>query len=95
MTEQSAYARKLEAQLAEWRADIDKLEARLAGASAERRLEIRRALDDLERQRREAARKVEEIKVAGEHAVADLRIGLERLRDDIRARLDDTAARLG
>lgn len=95
MSDKSAYEQKLDAQLAEWQADIDKLKAKIDKAGADGRLEYRKAVEELEAKRREAGRKAEEIKAAGEHALADLKTGFDRLQDDFRERLRQTTRQLG
>ena len=48
MSEKEAYETKLQAQLDEWQADVDKLRARLKNAEADAKLEIKQQMNDLQ-----------------------------------------------
>ncbi|MEJ2576973.1 MAG: coiled coil domain-containing protein [Gammaproteobacteria bacterium] len=83
MTDKQLLEEKYRAQLAEWRADIDKLKARAAQAQADARLDLESQVDDLEGKREAAKRKLDELRDAGDVAAAELKAGLEMAFDDL------------
>ena len=77
MSMKEAYQQKLEAQLAEWNVEIDKLKAKADKAEAEAQIEYYKQIEDM-RVKQEAAReKLTELKEAGEDAWEDLKTGLD------------------
>ena len=56
--------------------------------SADARQRAEASIQDLERRKEEARRKLEEIKAAGETTWARLRAGLESAMDDLKRRFD-------
>ena len=48
MNEKELYQQKKQAQLDEWKAEVDKLKAKASGASADAQLELNREIDTLE-----------------------------------------------
>ncbi|MBS3804631.1 MAG: coiled coil domain-containing protein [Oleiphilaceae bacterium] len=68
MKDKEIYQRKIQAQLDEWRADIDKLKARASGAGADSQLEINKNLRILESKVEEGKEKFLEISRYGEAA---------------------------
>ena len=78
MGERDAYIRKLEAQLKEWDAAIDKLQAKAKKAEAEAQLTYKKQLKALRAQRKEAMEKMEEMRQASEGAWHDMKSGMEQ-----------------
>ena len=77
------YIDKLAAKLREWNSEIEKLEAKMEGAKAEKRGQYRERIEKL-RSRRDAGRdKLEELKRADSRAWEDLKHGVERAFDEI------------
>jgi len=65
MSERDAYVKKLKAQLDEWNADTDRLEARARKAGAEASLAYERQAKTLRRQRDDAKARLAEVQNAG------------------------------
>lgn len=61
MNEKDLYQQKLEAQLNEWQADIDKMKAKMAGASVGAKLELSQHLNMLEGKVEEGKEKMSEL----------------------------------
>jgi len=77
VTNKSAYVEKLKARIAEWDAEIDRLQAKAAEASADARIRFDHAIDDLKRHRTAAATKAKEVHEASDDAWDDLKDGFE------------------
>lgn len=73
MERKDAYIQKFEAQLASWKADIDKLRAKADGASADAKLELLDQLDKLRAKRDEARDRLDEIRRVGEEGFETLK----------------------
>jgi len=84
---QTAYKQKLAAQLAEWGAQIDLLEAKVANASADLEIKRTKELHELREKLLEASQKMngfekntgeawEEVKLAADRIWADIRTGV-------------------
>lgn len=83
MSTRDAYVEKLKAQLDQWNADIDKLEAKGRELQADAQVSYNKKLEDLRTRRDEAAGKLEEIQSASEHAWEDLKAGTEMAWDSL------------
>ncbi len=77
MADKDAYVKKMHAKLDEWNAEIDKLKAKADQAEAESRIEYQKQIEDLQDKRREAERKMSQVKKAGEGAWEDLKSGVQ------------------
>lgn len=78
MSMREAYEKKLEAQLDEWKLEIDKLKAKVDKAGAEGQIEYYKKIEELREKQYAAREKLRELKDAGEDAWEDLKAGLER-----------------
>ncbi len=65
-TEKELYQQKLEAQLDQWNAEIDKLKAQGEELEADAKIDYYRKLEELSVKREEIAQKLKEIKKAGD-----------------------------
>jgi predicted RNase H-like nuclease (RuvC/YqgF family) len=72
-----AYVQKLKAQLDEWNADINKLEAKADQAEVRAKIEYHKRIADLRARRKEVEDNIGELQQAGEGAWEDLKQGLE------------------
>ena len=72
-----AYQSKLEAQLDEWTAEINKMKAKADKADADAQLEYYKQIEELRSKQETAQEKLEELKEAGEDAWEDLKAGME------------------
>ena len=77
MTNKEAYLKKAQAKLDEWNADLDKMKAKLSAADADAKIKLDESIKELEVQRNEMKRKLDEIERAGEDAWEDMRDGME------------------
>jgi hypothetical protein len=51
MTDKKAYVQKMQAKLDEWDADLDKMKAKMSGASADTKIKLSEQINNLESQR--------------------------------------------
>jgi chromosome segregation ATPase len=93
MATKEAYRQKLEAQLAEWDARLEVLNARARKASADARIDYENELQGLKRQRERARDTLAELGRRSENAWEDVKTGAERAWDDMASALDKVAAR--
>ncbi|MCF8114716.1 MAG: coiled coil domain-containing protein [Desulfotignum sp.] len=77
MSKKEAYEKKLEAQLKEWKTDIDKMKAKADKADAEAKLEYYKQIEDLRSKQEAVQKKLTELKAAGESAWEDLKSGID------------------
>ena len=77
MSRKDAYEKKLEAQLKEWKTDIDKMKAKADKADAEAKLEYYKQIEDLRTKQEAAQKKLTELKASGESAWEDLKAGID------------------
>jgi uncharacterized coiled-coil DUF342 family protein len=93
MSDKNAYEDKLEAQLKEWQAEIDKLRAKADKANADARLEYDRQIKELVEYQKRAQGKLNEIQQASEAAWADMRSGMEKAWADMAKSWNDAMKR--
>lgn len=91
MSEKEAYQEKLKAQLKEWQAKIDILQARAEKANAEVKLKYYRQVDDLRVKRDLIQKRYEELRHTGEDAWREIKTGLEKSRTDIKEAFERAA----
>lgn len=94
MNTQALYTQKLQAQLEEWKADIDKLKARAKGASADAQIDLQKRADALEARVTEAGAKLEELAAAGADAWEDLKKNVELTWAGLKASMQDAVEKL-
>jgi predicted nucleic acid-binding Zn-ribbon protein len=85
----------LESQLDEWKARIDALEVQLHLGQMEAREELNPLIEQLRNRWLDARQQFDRAGSAAEEALAALREGIRKAVADLRAALDDAAARLG
>jgi len=83
MNEKDLYQQKLEAQLNEWQADIDKLKAKMAGASVGAKLELNQHINVLESKIGEGNTKLEELSKTTDDSWETLKEGIEEAWESI------------
>ncbi len=93
MNRKDAYARKIQAQLDEWDAEIRKLKARAERGEADARLEIGKQIETLRRKRNRVGDRLAEFEAAGDDAWEDLKGGLEAATASLRSALESAGAR--
>lgn len=88
MEEKSAFQEKYEAKFKEWKAKIAQLEARAEQVKADAKIEYQEKIKELKEKEKTAHRKLDEIKKSGSETWKDLRSGLEKAGDELKASLD-------
>lgn len=81
MTDKAAYLQKMQAKLNEWEADINALQAKMSGASADTKIELNKQIDNLRAERSDMKQKLEELKNTSGEAWEDVRDGMEAAWD--------------
>jgi uncharacterized coiled-coil DUF342 family protein len=77
MSNKQAYRQKIQAQLDEWSAEIDKLRAKADKADADAEIAFNRELDNLRDKKNQARARLDELSSAGDDAWEDLKTGVE------------------
>ena len=77
MSMKKAYQNKLQAQLDEWSAEIDKLKAKADRAEADAQLEYYKEIGELRSMQKEASSKLLELKNSSDDAWEDLKAGMD------------------
>lgn len=72
-----AYQQKLQAQLDEWSAEIDRLKAKARQADANAQLNYNKEIENLKTYQAQASEKLSELKAASDEAWEDLKTGTE------------------
>jgi hypothetical protein len=93
MSMKEAYEQKLQAQLDEWGAEIDKLKAKTDNAEADAQLEYYKQIEELRSMQESATNKLAELKDAGDDAWEDLKAGIESAWDSLGSALKSAYSR--
>jgi len=93
MSMKETYEQKLEAQLDEWSAQIDKLKAKADGAEADIQLEYYKKIEELRTMQESATHKLSELKDAGDDAWEDLKAGIDSAWDSLGNAVKSAASR--
>lgn len=91
MNERELYRKKMQAQLDEWKADLDKLKAKASRASADAQLKLNKELNKLEGRIEDGKTKLAELAGAGEDAWESLKDGVESAWKSLRSAVRDAA----
>jgi phage terminase small subunit len=87
-----AYLEKFKAQLDEWKADLDSLEAKSRGASADAKIRYDKEASSIRDKMEDARKKASEIQEANEDAWDHLRQGAEDAWDKVKNAMADAKA---
>ena len=93
MSMKESYQQKLQAQLDEWNADIDKLKARAEKAESSARIEYYEQIEDLRLKQNAAKDKLAELHDAGDDAWEDLKAGIENAWSTLGDSVEQAVAR--
>ena len=93
MNEKELYQQKKQAQLDEWKAEVDKLKAQASGASADAQLELNKQIEALEGKVEEGKTKLAKIADASEDAWESMKEGVESAWDSMKSAFSDAAAK--
>jgi hypothetical protein len=77
MNKKQEYQKKLQAQLDEWSADIDKLKAKADKAEADAKLDYQKQVEHLRSMKEDASKKMSELNRASDVAWEDLKSGMD------------------
>lgn len=80
-----AYTKKYEAQIGQLEADLKKLKAKAAQASAEARIGYEKQIEDLQRRTAEQRQKLDDLRKAGEDVWDGLSNGFESAWDELQS----------
>ncbi|NVJ53906.1 MAG: coiled coil domain-containing protein [Campylobacteraceae bacterium] len=83
MSMKKEYERKLQAQLDEWSAEIDKLKAQAEGEKADKKIEYYEQIESLKSMQSEANEKLTELQNASDDAWEDLKAGVDNAWDSL------------
>ncbi len=78
MSEKEAYAKKLQAQMDEWVAEIHRLKAMADQAEADAQIKYYEEIEKLKQHQKQAQARMAELSKASEEAWEDLRSGMEQ-----------------
>jgi len=90
MNKKDLYKQKLQAKLDEWQADVDKMKAKLGGASVGAKLEINQEINQLEGKLGEGRNKLEELSEATEENWENLKASIDETWEGIANSFKDT-----
>ncbi|MGQ3684652.1 MAG: coiled coil domain-containing protein [Candidatus Loosdrechtia sp.] len=93
MTVKETYEKKLQAQLDEWEAEINKLKDKADKAAAEAQPEYNKLIDELRSMQEAAKKKIAELKAAGDNAWEHLEEGIENIFNSLGKALDSMNSR--
>lgn len=93
MSTKDAYVEKMEAQMQEWHAQIQRLKEQAELEKAAVKLSYSEQLDVLRAKQAAAQQKLREIKSSGDSAWEELKSGAEHVWDDLKQTLDHAIAR--
>lgn len=93
MDRKEAYQEKLSAQLDEWKAEIDKLDARAQKVEGEIKVEFLNKVDQLRAQQEIASHKLANLQQAGDEAWDDLKAGVDIAWKNLGTAVKSAAAR--
>ena len=93
MNDQELYRQKYQAQLDEWKADLDKLRARAAGATADAQIEMNKHVRELEKRMHEAGARLSDLAAASEEAWDAARKNMETTWEALKAGVGAAAAK--
>jgi hypothetical protein len=91
MKDKELYQRKMQAQLDEWKTDVDKLKARASKASADTQLKMNEQIKVLDSKIAEGKARLSELSRAGEDAWESIREGMESAWDSLKSAVSDAA----
>lgn len=93
MNDKELYQQKQQAQLDEWKAEVDRLRAKASGASADAQLEMNKQIKVLESKLEEGMAKLAELAKAGEDAWESIKVGVDAAWGSMKSALSDAASK--
>jgi uncharacterized coiled-coil DUF342 family protein len=93
MSMKEAYEKKLQSQLDEWSAEIDKLKAKADAAEADAQVEYYKQIEELQSMQDSAGKKLDELKEARDNAWEDLKAGIDSAWDSLSSSMKSATSR--
>lgn len=93
MSQKDAYEKKIQAKLDEVRAEIERLQAKAREAEADAEIEYNKQIDQLRKKHEALKSKLDEVKLAGEDAWEDLKVGAELAYESLSDALKSATSR--
>ena len=93
MSMKEAYEKKLQGQLDEWKAEIDKLKTKADIAEADAQLKYYKQIEELRAMQEAAGQKLDELKQAGDDAWEDLKAGMDSAWDSLSSAVKSATSR--
>jgi len=93
MSRKEAYEQKLQAQLDQWSAEIDKLKAKAESKGADAQLEYHRQIKELRARQEIAKNKLAELRASSGDAWEDIKAGADSAWDSLNEALKSAASR--
>ncbi len=93
MSMKESYEKKLQAQLNEWKADIDKLRAQADKAEADAKIKYNKEITELQAMQAAAKQKLAELKETGDDSWEELKAGIENAWDSLSKAVKSTTAK--
>ena len=90
---QDAYKQKMAAQLKEWSAQIDLLEAKAENAGADLKVKRTKQLHELRAKQRAASEKIKELGKASGAAWEQVKVTADKIWDDLKAGVADAQSK--
>lgn len=95
MSDKERMRQKMQAQVDEWKADLDKLRAKASAADADVRREIDTRIEALEARVEQGREKLDELARASDEAWDTMKAGVEAAWETLRSAGSEAAGRLG
>ncbi len=93
MSEKDLYRQKKQAQLDEWKADLDKLKAKAEGVSADTKLKMKEQIETIKSEIKKAETKLNELAGAGEDAWGLIKEGVESAWGSLKTAFNDATSK--
>ncbi len=93
MSMKEACEKKLQSQLDQWSAEIDKLKAKADAAEADAQLKYYKQIEELRSMQAAANEKLDQLKEAGDDAWEDLKAGIDSAWDSLSGAIKSAASR--
>ena len=93
MNEKELYQQKKQAQLDEWKADVNKLKAKASGASVDTQLGLKKQVEVLEGKVEEGKVRLAEIADASEEAWKSIKVSVDSSWNSMTSAFSDAAAK--
>ena len=93
MNKKEAYEKKVQAQIDEWNADIEKLKAKGAQAEADAHINYHDQIEELRQRKDTVSKKLAHLKEANDESWEDLKAGLEEGVDLFKSTVDSIKSR--